>query len=469
MTIVASAILLFLGVAIVVIMLYQYLRGTVELLSLRNFFLLGFLVFVISSGVLSLWYEDSGNYPVNDWGRLGMIYAILSVLFIILFLSIYRAGFGMVRLASAFKMRTVQPGATAMLALSVAFVIAGGVLLLGVQVPYLGIIAIQVGSAFLAIAVALASWVWTPRLFNPVVAMVAVSVILTALLMLFMYSGFGRRDMMGLGAAFAWGAYFGHWRYLAFRKLFLRFTVVGTLAAMLLALVTTTRYMHGAEVVSAQQKIANLSEGSMSEGLYSLATGQGVGGYSMYFIETRPRSVGYNPLHSLQLFFALPIPRAIWPGKPDALGITSVKEIRAVGKPENWNIGPGLIGHIWNDFPYVALPLYALLFALFFRFADELIIRNITNPFVVIPMGASLGQLIAVPRGELGNFSAKMVAYMLGAWVAMQLVGRFVGMFTGSGSIFADQGSEADEWADDWDEWYDDVADEEYVEDAEPI
>jgi hypothetical protein len=62
-----------------------------------------------------------------------------------------------------------------------------------------------------------------------------------------------------------------------------------------------------------------------------------------------------------------------------------------------------------------------------------------------------------------------MVAYMLGAWVAMQLVGRFVGMFTGSGSIFADQGSEADEWADDWDEWYDDVADEEYVEDAEPI
>jgi len=446
-----NIILVLLGLSIGAIVLYQGVTRKVEILCLRNFFLLGFIVFQISSAVLSFHARSSGDYPVTDWERVSALYTFAAVLYIVIFLGAYHAGLGMSKLAASLRFRTVQPGATATLTLSVIFLISGIGLFLGVKIPYIGIIAMQVGAAFLAIAVALAGWAWAPRMFNPVVVSITGGVLLLALFALFMSSGFGRRDMVGLGAGFIWGAYFSYWRYLEFKQIIFRFAAIGSAAIILLALVTTTRFIEGREDLSAGQRISNLQQGSVTEGLYELAAGQGCGGYSVYFVETRPQAVPYDYLHSVKLFFTLAIPRTYWPDKPDALGITSVDEIRAKGKPEGWNIGPGMIGHIWNDFPYVALPLYAIIFAMFFRFTDDLIKWNVTNPFVVVPMGVALGQVIALPRGELGNFSAKMIGYIIGAWVAMQLVGRFVSLFAGSGAIFASEEAweDEDEYEDD--------------------
>lgn len=432
------------GIGIITTMLVQAMRGTVELLCLRNFFLLGFIVFQVTSAVLVMLLRDPGQYPVNEWNRSAFLYVFMMALFVVGFFGIYTAGFGMNGLARAIKIPPVHPGPKATLLLSYFFLITGGAMFPGVNVPYLGVIVIQIGAAFLAIAVALAGWAWVPRLTNPTIAMLSMTVVLGGLFLLFTSDGFGRRDMVGLAAAFVWGGYFSYWRYLGLKKVLMRFAVVGSLGMILLALITTTRFIEGRADLTAQQRISNLSRGNLGQGIIDVLSGQTAAGYSMYFIETRPSVHPWDTLHSLKYTFTFVVPRAVWAGKPDALALTSVDEVQTRDKPDGWNIGPGLVGHFANDNPFIALPLYTLLLAMFFKLMDSLLRIHAANPFVVVPLGVALGQVVALPRGELANFSVKMLAYLIGAWIAMRVAGRIVGMFVGQDQMLVDE-----------EEWYD--------------
>ena len=79
-------------------------------------------------------------------------------------------------------------------------------------------------------------------------------------------------------------------------------------------------------------------------------------------------------------------------------------QLNVQGVPEGYNIGPGILGHCANDNPWIALPLYAVLLALFLRLLDELLIVHPNNPFVVLPVGAAIGQLLGLARGETATF-----------------------------------------------------------------
>lgn len=178
------------------------------------------------------------------------------------------------------------------------------------------------------------------------------------------------------------------------------------------------------------QNVAALKDASVGEGVLDLLTGQRAGLNSMWLIESRPQQMKYDTLHSLRLMIFFPIPRTFWQQKPDALAITMPKtELYVSGKPAGWNIGPGIIGHIQNDNPFIALWLYPLLIAGVLRFFDRATQWFSSNPFVVIPIGAAIGQVIAMPRGELGSFFFAAIVNITLSYIIMKVISTTLKLF----------------------------------------
>ncbi|MEI2825138.1 MAG: hypothetical protein V9F04_01160 [Dermatophilaceae bacterium] len=103
----------------------------------------------------------------------------------------------------------------------------------------------------------------------------------------------------------------------------------------------------------------------------------------------------------MKLFLSFPVPRQFWDDKPDAIARTVVKEVNVQGVPEGFNIGPGLLGHCANDNPWIARPaVLRCVLALFLRLLDEMIVVHPNNPFVVLPVGAAIGQIMGLARRD---------------------------------------------------------------------
>lgn len=141
-------------------------------------------------------------------------------------------------------------------------------------------------------------------------------------------------------------------------------------------------------------------------------------------IETRPDPFPYDTLHSLRYFLTHPIPRVFWGDKLTGLGLAMVEQGSVRQKGKGFNFGPGFPGHIFNDNPWVSLVVYSVGLAMTLRFMDRVIIRFPVNPFVIVPMGVAVGEILVLARGELGLFFVRTVASTGGAWIAMWLCAR---------------------------------------------
>jgi hypothetical protein len=84
------------------------------------------------------------------------------------------------------------------------------------------------------------------------------------------------------------------------------------------------------------------------------------------------------------------------------------------------------VGHIANDNPWIALPLYAFLLGIAMRFIDQRVRNYVEDPFIVVPLGAGLAQILALPRGELGLFAFQLTASIIGGWLVLRVVGPLV-------------------------------------------
>ena len=152
------------------------------------------------------------------------------------------------------------------------------------------------------------------------------------------------------------------------------------------------------------------------DGALQLLGGQDAAANSMWVIENRPEPYPYDTLASLEYFLAHPIPRVIWDDKPLGLGTVMVKQSMETGVGEGFSLGPGLIGHIVNDNPWIALPLYAILLGAWLRILDDLLVRFAYQPYLVLPLGIELGEIMGLPRGELGFFAFRAIAGMAFAY-----------------------------------------------------
>jgi hypothetical protein len=106
------------------------------------------------------------------------------------------------------------------------------------------------------------------------------------------------------------------------------------------------------------------------------------------------------PLNTLRFIASFPIPRNVWPNKPDVLGSIVTRDAARI--PEtNWGVGIAGQGVYEGGIP--ALILYAVLIAFYIRFLDEPLKLQPDNPFLISINAAALPHIVAIPRGDIGT------------------------------------------------------------------
>ena len=449
MILAATGILLLMAVWIVAHMLKDAFNPDRDAVSMRNIFLLGFILFQLTSTVYTLQTGQMDYMKIVDLDEPGIIFALMALVFLILFLFFYSKGILAVRLATR---RTVPHAAS----VGGLFGAAIGCVVMGLvfryvltQVPILGVLTAQMSVGALSAACGLVMWAWArdSRNFMLLVSTLAVILFCCAILL---SEAWSRREITTLFLTTIWAGYWSRWRYGARAQLVTRGLSIGAVGFMVVLFLSASRTAATDRFSLSDylNKFAAVSPDRLQEAALGIANGQFAGANSLWVIENYPKHFNYTPLHSLIYYATNPIPRAMFPDKPDPLGTRMTKEAAVSRVADEFSFGPGLIGHITTDFPYVSLPLYAFLLALAFRFMDERCRWWFNDPFIVVPIGCAATQVLAFSRGELGLFAFQATSSILGAWVAVKIVARWA-WYDDSGSYESDPEPELEEgWQD---------------------
>lgn len=415
-----AVILAISGILLLLRMFNQARRGEVDVFSTRNFFLVGYIIFILNSGIFTLGFDFYPQVQLRAQtpATSGAIYVIIALLYLVLFMRTYTSGFLADRFANKVNLRFSVDGPIAMLVLAGALLILSVTFKFGLgQLQFVGVLTQTLAIGMAAGAAALAAWAWAPRPFNAVVGTLAAAVILLAM-GLALYKAFGRRDVLSVMLAALWGAHYGHWRHIGIKRSLHQIIPVGAAGLVALASFTGARTLTEGAHLGFVESFRRVTQGDVGEGLLQMGA-QDTAACSLWLIETRPDPFPYDTLHSLRYFLAHPIPRVFWENKPTGIGLAMVDQAGVKQKAKGFNFGPGMCGHVMNDNPWVSLIPYALGIAVMLRFMDRMIGRYPFNPFVVVPMGVAVGEILALARGELGLFMVRTVASSGGVWIAM--------------------------------------------------
>ena len=409
-------------------MIVDAIRRDVELLSLRNMFLLGFLNFVSASATTSLLLGDYGLMRIDSPGMTGLWMFILSCAFLFLFLRNWRRSRIADRISRfGFRERIVSNMgliATAWAVVGVAFVCRFPLSV----IPFVGIVTGIIAAGMFNAAVGIGAWAWIKQPLNPVYGLNFVGLLLACSVLL-LAGAFGRREILGLLISVAFAAYWARFRFSETTGLIIRVGVLTSLAFVPMVLFTATRGDDRRERTGAEYLTAfvSVSPGEFAEASRDLLSGQMAASNSMWLIEHMGKTHPYDFLHSLRYMVEKPIPRMYYPGKTDGLGHTIVSDAAVYGFADSFTIGPGIIGHVWNDFPWVALFLYPWLLGLALGALDRLILRYKNDACMIAICAAGVGHIIGMPRGDLGNFASNALFGVIGAFIGLQVVSRLFG------------------------------------------
>jgi hypothetical protein len=116
------------------------------------------------------------------------------------------------------------------------------------------------------------------------------------------------------------------------------------------------------------------------------------------------------PLNSLRFLASYPIPRKVWPDKPEVIGLTVVRDVAHI-PGTNWGLGIAGQGAYEGGIP--ALMLYAVLLAFFVRIIDEPLRMQPDNPFLIAMHAAALPHIIGIARGDMGIMFAEAAECVL--------------------------------------------------------
>jgi hypothetical protein len=155
------------------------------------------------------------------------------------------------------------------------------------------------------------------------------------------------------------------------------------------------------------QQIGRLGE---RENMFDLFLGNKlhyISQYNVTYAMLTKRSVDMGNLkprlmNTLQVIAFYPIPRRIWPEKPEAIATLLARNIGERGST-TWPGGPPAHGAYEGGIP--VLMLYGFLLALGVHFFDAPLRAQPTNPFLISVQAAALPHLITMPRGDFGNMS----------------------------------------------------------------
>lgn len=415
-------------------MFRDFQRRTHDLLTLRNFFLLGYVIFQLSSAAGSLAAERYEPFAVTFPVSAGATFAVWSTVFLFVFLWTYERGILSVPLANRMPRTTVAPHSLALLALAVTMTLLAFALRFTVQIPYVALVAVNVGVGASAVACGLVGWVWVRQLYNPFLAIYGGAIVFANMVNV-VTGAFGRRSLVAVLAAVLWGMYYGRWRYMRAGAMLRRFALLAIVPIVFVALFSSVRSPYERERTFGEHVRAILQGGSIANGLAMLTSGQSTGAGAMWALENYPERLESRHLMTVWYFIVYPVPRAWWPGKPMPLSILTSELAMMSGVPRGvFTAPPGIVGNAAAEGGFYALIVYAILGGIFVRFFDQILFNSALSPFVVMPIGSALGQALALARGETSAFANIMVQTVVLIWLAMLAAAKFLeatGMVSG--------------------------------------
>lgn len=420
-------LLYLLGAITAIMVLVQGLSRKVELFSIRNLYLAGFVVYHVIGPAKALSTGDFFGFRVMDPKNTGMWLTI----YIYIYFIVYLFGYHRIHLARWFasKLSGIPSEASdsMLLTLGVGLIAIGVPMrLFGHYLPIVGPATVNVSLALAAIACASAGWVWSQRKFNPAVISIA-GVILVGGLVISLYGIFGRRPLVGVLFGFAWGAYYRWARYVAPGKLILYMIPLLVGATVIIGAYTAIR-REASRTSDVQSLFRAMIQADVKEGSSSVASGQSCSGAMMWALEQYPTFIEPKPLFSLQYMVMFFVPRQIWPDKPEPLSqdIATLAKLKGVNR-DAITLPPGVVGYAAAEGGMYALIIYALFFGQFTRFFDELVRQNPINPFIILPAGCVTGQFLGLARGDIGSFTAIIIVSFIATIALMFVVKLFFG------------------------------------------
>lgn len=407
---------------VVWILARSLLRRSWDVLSWRNLFLVGYAHFVLLSGYFTV-SQGRGALSRGAVTTYAMfLYAVLAPLFLFLFLgaaSLARNKGWFQKLIPRLPLPITTPallgGILVLLTLAIICVL--------VPLPtYLLLMGVQFRAGMAITAVGLATYWAMAQKFNPaswIVLLVSIGLavgITTA-------GGIGRRDVVAVLVAVPWMWYFTTLRYRGVASLAMPVAALASAGVLFIAAYTVIR-SHGVSdrkspgVTERLQQISSIvtnpeiSHGAVENLLYTDTAGN-----TMFIFNSYPSAFSYTPFHGLWWIIVNPIPRSIYPSKPEALGIILMKQMSV-----DANLGPGIIGQAWTEGGPIAVVIFAVVFGLLYGAFDRALFDRAWNPFFVAVAGAGAGNVLAMPRGDVALFLIQIFAAMISSAVVLTIV-----------------------------------------------
>lgn len=423
-----SAYLWTLNLCLVITVFIQHIRGSYHLVSLRNAFLLGFMLFQTQSVADAIHRDAYGGLVIGDAAAAGAEFSAMATAFLVVFFTVYsRRSADIPRLSRAARRtplassrqwpvgQCIAPAVLTIVALTLKYV--GNNVDLPALQNALWILAVGTSAA----AVGILGWRWVRLPSN--VIMLGFGAAIVGLNAFTAVGGvFGRRPLVNVLASLLWAIYYSRLRIFRPLRSFAVLLLLGLPPLLLFLAYTSVRDPAEHQRTSTEQLRAMQESGDLAAGLTELRDKEISGAFSLWAIENFGKVEPIRPLLTVRYIAALPVPRQVWPGKPEPL---SSDFARIAGVPgvsaDRITIPAGLIGTAAAEGGWYAVVLYAVGLALMLSACDRLALRYRENFAVIVPLGVALGEVVGFARGETSVFVVLFVLYAIGSWGVIRL------------------------------------------------
>jgi len=429
---------LILLVVTILLLVVSYLRGTMELFSYQLAFQVGMMVFFYVPILIAPAFAEL-TWPYMPNGSGGVRMAMALVLFNIVYFAFGALGKRALwtdRITPTFEFLPVNLPALGLM--TVGMLLASFLIFTFAFSPgsmnLFDAVIIGLVPSLGAFACAMATVMVMRQWFNVLWYILLAVVFGLALLATISFSN-DRRYALGVLIIIPWMTYYGLLRYKS-KATTIGFSVIGAALALGFVVVYSSfRHDVAVRAENVGQRVSQFQSANVGGALsVKNVTGlllQDSAYNSMYFIENYPETQDHRPLHGLFFLVTNPIPRSFFPSKPMALGILMQGEVGASA-----NLGPGIIGHAWMEAGWIGILYYAAFFGFGIATVDRLIKARMNNPYFIAAVGANMGNVIGLARGETSLFMVLIGFGLIGTWLFSRLIASTLGSFAKSSPPF---------------------------------
>lgn len=244
----------------------------------------------------------------------------------------------------------------------------------------------------------------------------------------------GRRLMMSIVGVPLICMYWLKWRYATRKRIVLVMAATATIVFCTTVFYSTFRHARSIHSADAKRSFSTVFDAMMSTGLDDVIqhiTGNTLHFFSQYTMHyslltihlVEAGDIPVEPLNTIKFVIAYPVPRAIWPNKPDALGQRIVRDILQLSVSTNW--GLGFVAHSYQEGGYVVIVFYSILVVVLIRTLDDAMRRQPDNRFLLATFCAGAPHVLGLIRGDICTMTVEILEAFAFVWI-VGLSFRFV-------------------------------------------